>query len=401
MRDAAHADWIAEARAVPIVQALGGRGAKLRREGAELVGPCPVCGGIDRFAVNARKGVFLCRRSGEGGDVIDLTRYLEACNFTVACEILTGRPAPGRSAAESAEDRAARDAVLAKRAAARARDTEASLRTEQRFRERERSWCWQTWIAGAAITGTPAEAYLRRRGLVMPHRAALRYLPDHPLYASGGPRAAIVHSGPAMIAAIVGPAGRFAALHTTWIDLAAADGKARVADPKTGELVPARKVRGSAGGGHIPIVDRRDATDLVLGEGIETVGSVWRAHEAHRWAHQGAAAYWAAYSLDNIGGPATGSVPHPSEVLRDARGRERARPVKGPVPDLSRPGIILPPSVRRVWLLGDGDSDRFATETALRRGGARFRAARPDLDVLVAWAPDGMDFNDVLRSAAA
>lgn len=401
MRDAAYADWIAEARAVPIARAIESRGARLRQEGAERVGPCPVCGGVDRFAVNVRKGVFHCRGSGEGGDVIDLTRYLEACGFAVACEILTGRPAPGRGQAESAEERAARDAALVKRAAVRDRDTEDKARTEQRFRDRERAWCWRTWIAGASIVGTPAAAYLERRQLVIPHRAALRYLPDHPLYAGGGPRAEIVHTGPALIAAIVGPAGRFAGLHATWIDLSAPDGKARVADPTTGELVPARKIRGSAGGGHIPLVERADATDLVLGEGIETVASVWRAHETLGWAHQSGASYWAAYSLDNIGGRATGSVPHPSEILRDGRGRERPRPVKGPVPDLSRSGIIIPPSVRRVWLLGDGDSDRFTTETALRRGAARFRAARPDLDVLVAWAPAGMDFNDVLRSAAA
>ena len=117
--------------------------------------------------------------------------------------------------------------------------------------------------------------------------------------------------------------------------------------------------------------------------------------------HLAGAAYWAAYSLDNIGGPSAGSVAHPTDRTVDKRGRVRPRRVKGPVPDLSRPGLVIPPSVERVWLLGDGDSDRFATETALRRGAARYRAARPDREVFVAWAPADQDFNDVLRAVAA
>jgi hypothetical protein len=46
---------IAEAREVPIADELGRRGIELRRVRKELVGPCPVCGGTDRFAVNLAK----------------------------------------------------------------------------------------------------------------------------------------------------------------------------------------------------------------------------------------------------------------------------------------------------------------------------------------------------------
>lgn len=401
MASSTFAEWVAQARAVPITAPLERIHASLKRVSGELVGPCPVCGGRDRFAVSLRKGVFNCRGSGECGDVIALTRYLEACDFLVACEILTGRKPPGREAGESAEARAARRNALAKREALRARQSEQERRTEERFRERERKRCWEIWRAGKPLPGTEAEAYLVLRGLVAPPQAPLRFLPDHPLYAHGGFDAPIVHRGPALIAAIVGPTGRFSGIHATWIDLHDADGKVRVADPETGELVTARKVRGSAGGGHIPLVDVPRPTDLVIGEGNETVLSVWRAHSAHGWKHLAGAAYWAAYSLDNIGGPSAGSVAHPTDRTVDKRGRVRPRRVKGPVPDLSRPGLVIPPSVERVWLLGDGDSDRFATETALRRGAARYRAARPDREVFVAWAPADQDFNDVLRAVAA
>lgn len=399
--DAAYAEWISEARSVPITRPLERLAARLVVRSGELVGPCPVCGGRDRFAVSLRKGVFHCRGSGEGGDVIALTRYLEACDFHTACAILTGRNRPGQEPVETAEARAARRAVLTKRAAALARVTETARRTEARFRERERVRCWQLWKAARPLPGTAAEAYLARRGLVAPPGAPLRCLPDHPLYADGRAGAAIVHRGPALVAPIVGPSGRFAGLHATWIDLARADGKAHVVDPETGAIVPARKVRGSARGGRIPLVSVRDPADLVLGEGIETVLSVWRAHAACGWPHRATAVYWAAYSLDNLGGPALGTVPHPTERLRDSRGRERPRRVKGPVPDLARGGLVLPETVRRVRLLGDGDSDRFPTATALTRAAARFRAAMPDLEVSVAWAPDGMDFNDLLRGGLA
>jgi hypothetical protein len=397
--------WIAEARAVSITRPLERIRTRLVARSGELVGPCPVCGGDDRFAVNPRKGLFQCRRSGEGGDVIALTRYLEACDFHTACAILTGQPLPGQGPgdgpAETAEARAARQAPLARRAESLARFTEAARRTEARFREREREQCWALWRAAVPLAGTAAEAYLARRGLVAPAGAPLRCLPDHPLYTDGRAGAAIVHRGPALVAPIVGPSRRFAGLHATWIDLGTPDGKARVSDPGTGEILPARKVRGSARGGRIPLVSLDDPETLVLGEGIETVLSVWLAHAACGWAHRARAAYWAAYSLDNIGGPAAGTVAHATARVRDRRGRERPQQIKGPVPDLARPGLVLPGTVRRVLLLGDGDSDRFTTATALTRAAARFRAAAPDLAVAIAWAPDGQDFNDVLRSVAA
>lgn len=64
------ADW--EARA----SALG-----LKRLGGELVGPCPACGGTDRFRVTQRGGVF-CRQCCPDGKSIDpLRRIVEAAGF--------------------------------------------------------------------------------------------------------------------------------------------------------------------------------------------------------------------------------------------------------------------------------------------------------------------------------
>jgi hypothetical protein len=51
-----------------------------------------------------------------------------------------------------------------------------------------------------------------------------------------------VHRGSAMLAPIVGRDGRICGLHITWIDLNDPKGQARVGDPKTKTLLPAKKV---------------------------------------------------------------------------------------------------------------------------------------------------------------
>src|SRR5688572_9488637 len=87
-------DWVDEARHVSLADEIARRGHGLKRQGAELVGPCPACGGTDRFSINLRKNVFHCRKSGTGGDVIALVQYLDGADFLGACETLTGRAPP-------------------------------------------------------------------------------------------------------------------------------------------------------------------------------------------------------------------------------------------------------------------------------------------------------------------
>src|SRR5262245_38647481 len=89
------ADTIAKARAISFESEITRRGIKLRKQGAELVGPCARCGGVDRFSINTRKQVFNCRGCSVGGDVIALVQHIDSCGFTTAVETLTGeRPRP-------------------------------------------------------------------------------------------------------------------------------------------------------------------------------------------------------------------------------------------------------------------------------------------------------------------
>jgi hypothetical protein len=88
-------DWVIRARAAPIESEIDGRGIKLTRQGiAEFVGPCPKCGGDDRFAINTKKQVFHCRGCDVGGDVIKLVEHLDEVDFVTACTTLTGEPPP-------------------------------------------------------------------------------------------------------------------------------------------------------------------------------------------------------------------------------------------------------------------------------------------------------------------
>lgn len=83
--------WVARARAVPIDYELERRGIRLHGK-IERTGPCPKCGGDDRFSINTMKGVWNCRGCEVGGDVIALVQHLDGTNFRTACMTLAGKP---------------------------------------------------------------------------------------------------------------------------------------------------------------------------------------------------------------------------------------------------------------------------------------------------------------------
>src|SRR5277367_6675138 len=78
------------ARAADIV-ALGERvGARLKRVTAtewKWAGPCPACGGTDRFSLNKERRIFNCRGFG-GGDTIAMVRHALGLDFAGAIEFI-------------------------------------------------------------------------------------------------------------------------------------------------------------------------------------------------------------------------------------------------------------------------------------------------------------------------
>ncbi len=394
LADDAAARWVEAARAVRVADEAARRNLALRRAGTELVGPCPVCGGRDRFAVNPAKNIWLCRRCGRGGDAIALVEHLDGADFLAACETLTGQAPPrGEGARLDAEAMAARQ----REAQARAEATQAA---QEQYREAERRRVYAMWRAALPLACTPAADYLTLRGLPVPPTRALKCALDVPYFHGQEPderghnHPRVIHRGPAMLAAITDAAGTFRGLHITWIDLAQPKGKAEISDPDTGELLPAKKVRGSKKGNSILLLPAWGgiATTVYAAEGIETLLSVWAAL-VETGADLRETAFISAVDLGNLAGRAANTVAHPSLKVADKNGVMRRVLVPGPVPDLQSPALAIPEDCRELVLLGDGDSEPFFTRCAMAR--AQARHAAPGRDVRIAWAAPGMDFNDM------
>ena len=392
-RDPAFEEWIEEARALPIVRALDlvAPHHSISRK-SRFVGPCPGCGGVDRFSLNIKKNIFWCRKSAEGGDAISLTRHVRSCDFLEAVEMLTGRPAPGRTVSDEEKRRVAE--IEARRKA----EGERLAAEENEFRSREIERARKIWKAAGKIEGSMAEAYLRHRGLTALPGAKLRAATDLPYWHHIDGEWRQIYSGPAMVAAIQGRDNRFIGCHVTWVDpdLGTPSGKAQIVHPGTGEILDAKKVRGSQKGGHVHL-GGPGTHRLVIGEGIETVLSVQVAELARR--DNLPSLYWSSVNLHNLGGKSAGSVPHPSLTITDSKGRSRAQRVPGPMPDLSDRDVLAPPDgFDEIVLLGDGDSEPFTTRNVLQRFAARWQ--RPGRSIRAAWATAGADFNDMLRGIA-
>jgi hypothetical protein len=365
---------------------VAGQWVTLRRGGRlGKVGPCPLHSpdpkARDSTAFECGADQWVCAVCRDGGHVIKLVALYHGldpkADFLEAVALLGGTIEPD----------AARTTELERERAVRKdrQQQEANL-----YRERERRTAFDMWHAGVRWPGTPVEDYLKLRGLTgLPDRLQLRFAPVaayfHGEHTEAGRKSRrVIHRGPAMLAPIVNAAGKFRAVHMTWLDLGRSKGKALIKDPDTGDELLAKKVRGSKSGNAIRLIDEYwwaalaagvapgpdGPSRLYLGEGIETVLSVWFALQRTGRDLAGAA-FWSTADLGNLAGKAAASVPHPT--LKDAAGR--ARRVPGPLPDFAAPVLSLPESAADVVLLGDGDSDRLTTLCALSRASVRYSAA--------------------------
>jgi putative DNA primase/helicase len=252
----------------------------LRRVGREWRGACPACGYAGAFALTERdkRALWWCANCR---DQKALTRIILGDDAPAAPR--DAAPPPGPS-----------DKIAA------------ALRL---------------WAEAMPAEGSPVETYLRGRGLVLPERAPLRFLPmaKHP----SGRRL------PCMIALLQDAHGRPAGVHRTYLHIA------RDAVTKA-KVDPVRMTLGSVRGAAVRLWPA--APRLVVGEGIETTIA--------------AAALlrlpgWAAVSAGNLG-----------------------------------EAIALPPSVREVTIAADADPvGQRAAEAAAKRWqaeGRRVRIAVPD-----------------------
>jgi putative DNA primase/helicase len=242
---------IESARDIPIEDEVARRGIKLRRAGAELIGPCPLCGGVDRFGVNVRKQIWNCRQCGVGGDIIKFVQHVDGCDFSVAIDTLVGSTARATPRAKPAPVQ---------------RDDDDDER-----RVSSASWLWSQ--RNPITEGTPPALYLCKRGYTGSIPATLGYLSARNPY----PAAMIAAFGMAdePEPGILAPPRTVTGIHLTRLT---GDG-----DKQPNTAGNAKVMLGTCKGTPIVISPPNDL-GMAVTEGIEDAFSVYQATGLGVWA---------------------------------------------------------------------------------------------------------------------
>jgi phage/plasmid primase-like uncharacterized protein len=332
--------WIEAARAVRLESVLHQRGIALRGRGDQRAGPCPVCGGRDRFGVHLGKGdgLFHCRGCGaKGNGAISLVMFLDGCGFLDAVETLAGPP-PDSNHRETDDERRAREQRI----------REARERSEREQHEREARqaadlrrtirYCNELWARAQLLPSRAIGYFAGRRVHIndVPDHGGLRWHPAFPQWIDGPTRPSIIARFTDAITAK--PGG-------IWHR------------PITGEKP---KALGPMKGHVIRLwPDEAVTTGLVIGEGVETCMSA-----ATRIIHYGTMLQpaWACTCRRNIA------------------------------------DFPILPGIEHLTILADNDAKGDGQVDA-RKCAQRWAASGAEVTVLV---PDelGADFNDIVRSAA-
>ncbi len=233
-------------------------------------GPCPGCGGSDRFRYDDRdgRGTWICGGGGgepAAGDGLDLLRHVHGWTIAAARDAVAEYLGLDRAGAAPGPARPVR------------RPTPPAITPSPgAVRDRLRA-AWAAALPLDAPAAGPASAYFRYRGLgaiLEDLPADLRLEPAAPYYlppTDGDPRPRLHGRYPALLAVVRDVDGRGVAIHRTYIDPDGA-GKATITDPETGRAAPARKLRtlapGASRGAAIRLYPL--AETLIVAEGIET-----------------------------------------------------------------------------------------------------------------------------------
>jgi hypothetical protein len=382
-------NWIESARTRDIHDVAVEYGAHLKREGHEWIGPCPICGGKDRFAVNQQKRVFLCRGSGDEhgkGDCINLVMHVVGCDFLEAVERITGTARPDRTRDENADERKRREVEHAARAAEYARREAQERAAMEAKAARDEASITDILKRAVHYEKSPhGRAYVQEtRKLTPPGHLTgdLRFVQQLDYWGfgdNGSNEPMLLGNVPALIAIIRDELGDVIGISQTYLD----PQEPRKWQPTGSSRNSPKKIRGRKQGGMIRL--GRPAETIAVAEGWEN---------ALAWYQLGLGPeeimLAAAVDLGNLAGRPTGHTAH--KLLIDPEGRPRRIP--NGKPDPKYPGITLPDGIKSVIIIADNDSESYAT-TALVHVAAQRWVAR-DLNVDISWPPTGLDYNAYL-----
>ena len=212
-------------------------------------GPCPICGGTDRFRFDDKegKGTFFCSHCG-AGDGFKLLQLYKGCDFKTAANFV--RDVLHHNPVEKVAPRV----------------FSATEKNKPQITEDTRKKLQQTWDKASPVKkGDPVWKYLvltRKLPDVIP--GVLRYLPRAPYYVEEDGKPKLIGKFPMMLAKVQGADGKPVGLHRTYLT-------------EGGEKAPvdkAKKLMRGLGisGGAIRLFPAGEV--LAVAEGIETALAV-------------------------------------------------------------------------------------------------------------------------------
>lgn len=403
--------FIEEARSVTVVEAALSLGIiasdKVTKNHA---GPCPYCGGKDRFSISPSIPAFNCRQcGGKGRDGISLMALANQHDtatregFLAACADALGTSIPDEAQRESEADRQARLDRIAARKRMNEENAEKASKDQDWFRQREVDRARGIYLkAPEFLTSDLLRQYLYRRTGFQMHEgvfANLRLSPNSTYWHGRDARGfEIAHySGPAMVAPFVNLDMRITGCHQTWVDIRMGPKfRADLGTDDDGNPLPAKKMRGTKKGSLIPLFGLMASARWVGGEGIENGLAIAGAEGFREDTF-----YFAAGDLGNLAGPADAksSFAHPTITKQSTNGRTIRQRVPGPVPkpDMAPDEAMqIADHVTQLVLLADGDSEPVFTASAMARCEERF--SRDGRAVETWWPPEGSDFSKLMTS---
>ena len=397
--------FIEEARAVTVTDAAQLIGVAVTAK--NYAGPCPSCGGRDRFSISPSREAWNCRGCGRGGrDGISLMALANGHDvsvrrgFLAACADALGRPVPAEGERETDAERADRLRRIEEQKRRNEERARAQADSQNEFRLREINKARGIFLHAVDASGSDVARYLRlRTGYDMAPEvfANLRFSARHTYWHGQDDRGhpLDIYSGPAMIAPFVNLERRIIGCHQTWIDLNNAPKyRPDLGTEEHGEALPAKKMRGTKKGGLIPLFGLMTSTRWVGGEGIENGLAIAGAEGFRRDTF-----YFAAGDLGNLAGPADpkSAFSHPTLKKEDKRKRLIPVRVQGPKPredQAADEAMQVADHATELVLLADGDSELVATAAAMAR--AEKRLELDGRSISTWWPPEHMDFSKLM-----
>lgn len=371
-------DMIMQVRQSVRIEDVVGLRVALRRKGRDLIGLCPFHNDHHpSMKVDPQKGFYKCHACGAGGDAIGFLMKKDGLPFPDAIRQLAeyyGIAGTGDGVPRLVKTYAPPPPAY------HLDDIEAD---EQEIMKARR-----LFMQSVPAAGTLVENYLHARAIPLERLPEgvlkqIRFLPSVTYWHSrdGQKKAFKVGDFPAMIAPFQDMDGRIRGVHLTYLS-PDGNGKMDVADPdRPAKKLNAKKMKGRPWGCSIRLGPPSPV--MVISEGIEN--GLTSLVTQPDWS------VWVAGSLGNMAGAGV----REGDFHPDRPGRR----LPSVYPNFCKPGMMPPPDCRRVIILGERDAgDQPSAECLIQRAARRY--SQSGFSTRIAWAPEGMDHNDVLRQHA-